>query len=1809
MIKDMQGLLSQLEQIDSPEEKIDLLIALSGELLDKDQKRAQSADSLQRTALALAQTNDLEETLNEILTQLGKLVFYDGVSVMLLSGGRLQVVAGQGLSYNLKDIEAAQLEDLFYIREVIEKGVPVVIPDTNADPHWRSVSGSEKVLSWLGVPLAVGKRVIGVLNLDKEQPGAYTTEHADLALAFAAHAAVAIEQARLYEDTQYKTDELIRSNELIIALSQVAARLQAVTKLDDVFKTLGNELKKIGITCVIGLSTPDDDILIKYTSIESKISSVTERLSGVSLLNFRMPYDLMPDELRLGRGLFSDPAEMTRRLLPNVPRAVLKKVLAMVGIAPGMPVAYIPLKTQEDQIGLLAVWGPDFQETDYSALEVLAAQAAAAIVQARLFDEIKTSQEKFSKAFMSSPDSVIISTLDDGRYLDVNESFLSTTGYSRGEIIGRTSTEFSIWADPADRDEFVGLLQEQGQVRNYETRYRKKSGKEGTVLMSSEIIEIDGKPTLLTITKDITERKRAARDLQESNRRYDALFNYSPDAVFILSLDGVHLDANQRAADMLGYELDELIGKSAEEIVDPREYPDSTAKLDALLSGQIPPAYERIFRRKDGLQVPVEISLTLVRDEHSQPLYIQSIVRDISERKELESMRQRYEFIANTNQDMMTLVNRDYVFEAANDAYCRAQGQPREGIVGQTVADIWGEDVFETIIRSRFDRCFNGEVVHEKAWLEYPTLGLRCAEITYTPFRDKSGEVGHAVVVTKDITEQEQAQAEVMSLAKFPDENTNPILRATNDGEILYANPAGYPLLESCGCEIGDLLPEKMMEPFSNASQSGETIETEIAVGEQTILFTIAPIKDAGYVNLYGRDVTERVQAVRQINAVFDTAPDAILVVDEDGLIQRANAQSEKIFGYKREELHGLSVDVLVPSQLRQKHVAHRRSFHADSHTRPMGGGLELSAQHKDGGEFPVEISLSALEASEGKLVTAIVRDISDQKRAQKEITRGYQEQTLLNELLQIGSQELPLQAQLEQALDAILEIPWLPLKPVGSIALAEEQTLVLTAHRNLPSEMHACCDRVPFGQCLCGQAAANQEIIYADHVDERHVTCYDDMPDHGHFTIPLVSEGKTIAVLMLFLAEGHQQDQRQIDFLNAVAIILAGMITRSQVSSERRKLSSVVEQTADAVVITDKDGIVQYVNPAFEEITGYAPDEVLGKNPRLVRSTAHDQAFYKRLWDTILAGETFRGTLINRKKNGELFHVDQTITPLLNSQGEIINFVSSWKDITDRVQAEAQIREHDELMGRLAKISEEISRSFTLEDVAAAIGKGALALSGADRAALYYRISADAITCLWYHNLSAGFVEQIVSRAGELPGSRLRESFEPILLRDVQSLSEGELYRRLAEEEGIRANGLWPLVYEGRVVAGVSCGFDAPRTWSEAEQEVMAAFAQQAAVALENARLYEEARRRLQNMQALHAIDLAISGSVDLNVTLNVLLDQVTSRLNVDAVAILLLDHYTQVLEFIAQRGFRTDALRHTRLRMGEGHAGRAVLENRIVHIKDLTTGRTDFLRSPMLKDENFSSYLGVPLTAKGQIQGVLEIFHRSSLDPDEEWMELVKAISTQAAIAIDNANLFKNLQRSNVELTLAYDTTLEGWAKALELRDEETEGHTRRVTAMTERLAREMGISEEEMVQVRRGALLHDIGKMGVPDSVLLKPGKLTEEEWVVMRQHPVHAYNFLSEIEYLRPALDIPYCHHEKWDGSGYPRGLKGEQIPLPARIFAVVDVWDALTSDRPYREAWEKERVLEYIREQSGTHFDPAVVEEFLSLFGGNMDKET
>jgi HD-GYP domain-containing protein (c-di-GMP phosphodiesterase class II) len=228
------------------------------------------------------------------------------------------------------------------------------------------------------------------------------------------------------------------------------------------------------------------------------------------------------------------------------------------------------------------------------------------------------------------------------------------------------------------------------------------------------------------------------------------------------------------------------------------------------------------------------------------------------------------------------------------------------------------------------------------------------------------------------------------------------------------------------------------------------------------------------------------------------------------------------------------------------------------------------------------------------------------------------------------------------------------------------------------------------------------------------------------------------------------------------------------------------------------------------------------------------------------------------------------------------------------------------------------------------------------------------------------------------------------------------------------------------------------------------------------------------------------------------------------------------------------------------------------------------------------------------------MELYFRDQFVADVEWQNFVETLARQAAVTIDDAYLFERLQQSYTELTVAYDTTIEGWARLLELRKFEPTGHTHHVSALVVELARRLGVPDRELQHIYRGAILHDIGKLAIPEHILLKPGALTEDEVTIIRTHPVIARSLLTSIDYLRPAAVIPYAHHERWDGSGYPNGLVGEQTPFAARIFSVVEVWDALTRNQPYRPAWSEADATSFVRSRAGSDFDPLVVDAFLAL---------
>jgi PAS domain S-box-containing protein/putative nucleotidyltransferase with HDIG domain len=660
-------------------------------------------------------------------------------------------------------------------------------------------------------------------------------------------------------------------------------------------------------------------------------------------------------------------------------------------------------------------------------------------------------------------------------------------------------------------------------------------------------------------------------------------------------------------------------------------------------------------------------------------------------------------------------------------------------------------------------------------------------------------------------------------------------------------------------------------------------------------------------------------------------------------------------------------------------------------------------------------------------------------------------------------------------------------------------------------------------------------------------------------------------------------------DEIGALARAFNQMTSELQLSYQRLSereayFRSLIENAQDIITVHDLRGWIIYQSASVQRVLGYEPDELIDRD----LTEMLDPADVKRVQEVF--SQTAQDEGIDRAiefrfkhKDGSWRYLEATgrrLEAAASQPGIVVNS----RDITERKQRE---REQAAMIAVASVVRSATNRSEIISIVLDEVQK----LMRAEGALLGMReaVSGETIVVLGVGQWSRTQGLRIAPNEGV--SGAVMAAGEPYLCANA---SDDPRHVHLEACGDLNSVACVPLMVQGQALGVLWVGSRQPFT--EAELHLLTAVTDIAANAIHRATLNEQTEQRLFRLDALRKIDQVITGSFDVRISLDAIVKEVIARLGADASDILLLNPHTHMLEYAAGWGFHTKAIQRTRLHANEGFAGKAVLERRIVRLDD--PGReVDFLRGPALSGEGFVQYLGAPLIAKGRVKGVLEVFHRSAFRPDPDWLDFLETLAGQAAIAIDNAELFEDLQRSNLELILAYDTTLEGWSHALDLRDRETEGHTQRVTDLSEQLARALGVQGEELVHIRRGALLHDIGKMAIPDEILLKNGPLSEQEWQIMRLHPVFAYELLSPIQFLRHALDIPYCHHERWNGSGYPRGLVGTQIPLAARLFAVVDVWDALLSNRPYRQAWDEEEADHYLRTQAGELFDPQVVDVF------------
>lgn len=601
--------------------------------------------------------------------------------------------------------------------------------------------------------------------------------------------------------------------------------------------------------------------------------------------------------------------------------------------------------------------------------------------------------------------------------------------------------------------------------------------------------------------------------------------------------------------------------------------------------------------------------------------------------------------------------------------------------------------------------------------------------------------------------------------------------------------------------------------------------------------------------------------------------------------------------------------------------------------------------------------------------------------------------------------------------------------------------------------------------------------------------------------------------------------------------------------------LSQVWRFIEQAIIVTDIKGSILHLNPYAEKLYGWTEAEVQGKNIMQVTVPDISQQRAGEIMDQLAAGESWTGEFVAQRRDGSTFVAEVTNTPVCDEAGNLQTIIGLSQDISEKKQTVEALRKSENMFRLIASNSPDV-----------------------------VFVQDNDLRYTWITNPASTLTPEAVIGKTDMDLLPANESTQ--LTKFKKTILESGKAKRFELQLSPGGESRWydavyyPVYDDARQIKGLA---SYARDITDLKQS------------------QKKLEQKLTLLEAFHQIDRMILSTTDLKISLETILEKLCFELNIDAAVVFSLNSYMQTLEYRHGHGFRNkDIHKYSSLRVGEGLAGQAAKDVQVASIPDLSKAREKFKLSRMLQGEDFVTAHAIPLVVKGQVNGVLEIFQRSPFMPDDECLDVLNMFAGQTAIAISNMTLFNDLQRMNSDLIQAYDETIEGWARALDLRDNETEGHSRRVTELTLKLARAAGVKEEELANIRRGALLHDIGKVGVPDAILQKPGKLTDDEWVIMRKHTTYAFELLSPITYLRPAIDIPYCHHENWDGSGYPRGLKGEQIPLAARLFAVVDIWDALRSDRPYRQGWSKEKTLEHILSLSGTELDPRIVDLFVDM---------
>jgi PAS domain S-box-containing protein len=1468
---------------------------------------------------------------------------------------------------------------------------------------------------------------------------------------------------------------------------------------------------------------------------------------------------------------FSSPGQFFHYTTENLFRVI---VLALS--TPAMVVMVGSLKRRSERAAALSAGNAILQEQ---------------LAKRKSTEEVLREREEQYRLIVENIDDVVYRGVDGADMLHATMQFVSSQtesilGYKPEEFLQDPSLWFSL-VHPDDRPALMESTQRIFATRAAGTReYRLRHKHTGEYRwMEDKIVPlVDAQNRTYAFqgaARDISERRHAEAALRQSEERYRTLFEQAADGIFVSDAEGNHVDVNASGCAMVGYTREEILRLNLIDLIPEKDRAQAPPRFDELRAGKTL-MRERQLRRKDGTRLPVEIRTRMLPDGR-----MQAIVRDIGERKRAEETLSKLSSAVEQTADNVFICSRKGIIEYVNPAFEQLTGYTKEEAIGSTARilksgahdlafyqDLWNTILGGDVFRAEFtNRKKSGELYYE--------------EKTLTPIRDNHGNLTHFVSTGKDVTERKHAEQQLQ--------------RRADEFAALYET-------------VHDL-----------------ALQQDLPTLLQTIIERASALIEASVGAMYLYDAKQ--QQLELVGAKGLQLPRGLRLQVGEGLAGRVAQTHEP----------------LIVDDYRQ--WPHRSPQLEEVAIRAVVG-VPMLAQR--GGELIGVLIMDIIGESERKFTAADARLLTlfasqvasavHNARLFEETRQRLAELEAVNKISTILRVAQTLDEMLPLLLDEMLAVLGCDAGAVSIYDEAHDELVPLVLRgwfRNTTAKLKP-------HEGIAGHVFASGEV-YATHefaTDPRVLNSVrSQVPrDWSGVCVPIRSASSIVGVLFAAVALPRELIPNEVHLLTTLAEIAGSAIQRARLFEQMQHrtdefaalyetvhdltlqqdlptlLQTIIER-ASALVQTSVGGMYLY-NASQQQLElvvmkdmqlplglrlhtgeGLAGQVAQTREPLIVND--YQQWGYPLPQLVELGVKAVVGVPMLAQRGGELIGVlitdirGESERKFTAADARLLTlFASQAASAVHNARLLAETRQRLGELEAVNKVSTALRVAQTLDEMLPLLLDETLMVLGSDTGAV------------WIHDEAHAELVPMVAR-GWFRDTLAKTKPHEGIAGHVFATGETYLTREFATDSRLRESvrpqvprgwggACVPIRSVNSIVGVLFVAVALPRELTPSELRLLHTLSEIAGNAIHRTHLREQTEQRLGQLAALRVIDSAINSSVDLLITFEILLAQALNQLHADAAAVLLLKPHSRILEYVAGRGFRTKAIERSRIRIGEGVAGRAVLAGSTSQIPNLAEMGSAFTRANLLADEQFITYHATPLLAKGQVKGVLEVFHRAAFNPDADWLDFLEALAGQAAIAVDNTELFRGLQRSNLELNLAYETTLEGWSHALDLRDKETEGHTQRVSELTVQLAHAMGMSEETIVQVRRGALLHDMGKMGVPDAILLKPGKLTDDEWVVMRKHPVYAYDLLYPIEYLRPALDIPYCHHEKWDGTGYPRGLKGEQIPLAARLFAVIDVWDALCSDRPYRAGWPEEKVREHIRSLSGTHFDPHVVEVFLPL---------